>query len=243
MIVSVSNLTIAYDDKIAVNDISFEVPEGVSLGILGSNGAGKSSTMKVLSGVITPTKGDVRIDGHSMVEFHEANEAKMVTGYCPDVGGLMPQATLREHIDLNLSLHRNIDMWPAALRLVEQYHLTKELDTIVAGYSHGMSRRASVILATLSSSKFLILDEPFDGVDRKGTESVKNTIRSATDAGLAVVVSTHLQETLAEATDRIMVMHKGKIVTTEPSENFLGKEGEQHYQELLENDMVEQTNG
>lgn len=240
MMISVSNLTVAYDNKVAVNDISFELEGGTVLGILGSNGAGKSSTLKVLSGVITPTKGDVLINGYSMTNFHEANEAKMITGYCPDVGGIIPQATLREHIDLTLSLHRRLDMWPAALRLVEQYNLTADLDTVVSGYSHGMSRRASVILATLSSEKVLILDEPFDGVDPLGTDSVKHTITQAKNAGLAVIVSTHLQSLLSEATDNIMVMTKGKILTTEPSEKFREKEGEVYYQTILDNYKREQ---
>lgn len=238
--ISVSNLTVAYDNKVAVNDISFELEGGTVLGILGSNGAGKSSTLKVLSGVITPTKGTVLINGYSMTKFHEANEAKMVTGYCPDVGGIIPQATLREHIDLTLSLHRRLNMWPAALRLVEQYNLTADLDTVVSGYSHGMSRRASVILATLSSEKVLILDEPFDGVDPLGTDSVKHTITQAKNAGLAVIVSTHLQSLLSEATDNIMVMTKGKILTTEPSERFREKEGEAYYQTILDNYNREQ---
>lgn len=240
MMISVSNLTVAYDNKVAVNDISFELEGGTVLGILGSNGAGKSSTLKVLSGVITPTKGTVLINGYSMTKFHEANEAKMVTGYCPDVGGIIPQATLREHIDLTLSLHRRLNMWPAALRLVEQYNLTADLDTVVSGYSHGMSRRASVILATLSSEKVLILDEPFDGVDPLGTDSVKHTITQAKNAGLAVIVSTHLQSLLSEATDNIMVMTKGKILTTEPSERFREKEGEVYYQTILDNYKREQ---
>lgn len=233
MILSINNLSISYDNKLAIDDISFEVDGGTALGILGSNGAGKSSTLKVLAGVLSPTKGSIMVNGYSMTDFHEANEAKMITGYCPDVGGLIPQATLREHIDLTLSLHNRLDMWPAAMNLVRQYDLENEMDVIVAGYSHGMSRRASVILATLSSSKLLILDEPFDGVDRLGTASVTNTIARARDAGLAVIVSTHLQSLLAQATDKIMVMSKGKILTTEPSENFIGPEGEKHYEEIL----------
>lgn len=243
MLVSVSNLTISYENKTAVEDISFEVPAGTSLGILGSNGAGKSSTLKILSGVITPSKGEVLIDGNSMTDFHEANVAKMITGYCPDVGGIIPQATLREHVDLTLSLHRKLDMWPAALRIVEQYGLTNELDTVVAGYSHGMSRRASVILATLSSSKLLILDEPFDGVDPKGVESVTRTIKEAKNAGLAVIVSTHLQSILADATDNIMIMTNGKIVTTQPSHKLMGTKGVKYYTNLVKKHNSDVKNG
>lgn len=233
MILSISDLSISYDNKLAIDNISFEVDGGTVLGILGSNGAGKSSTLKVVSGVIAPTQGTVLIDGYSMTDARDANNAKMVTGYCPDVGGLIPQATLREHIDLTLSLHGKLDMWPAAFNLVKQYELDKDMDVIVAGFSHGMSRKASIILATLSSSRLLILDEPFDGVDPTGNAAVANTVRRARDAGLAVIVSTHLQSLLAQFTDQIMVMSKGKIVTTEPSERFLGEAGEKYYEKIL----------
>lgn len=232
-VVDVENLTIRYHKTLAVNGISFTVEPGEVVGLLGGNGAGKSSTLKVLGGVLNHTSGKVSIDGLEITDYASADAARNVIGYCPDVGGLIPQATLREHIGLSLSLHNRLDLWPQALELVKMFDLEYALDLPSAGYSHGMSRRSSVILATLASSSLLILDEPFDGVDPLGVASVRATIEMAKNAGVAVIVSTHLQDILTESTDRLLIMAKGSILDTVPSREFQGPEGAHRYQETL----------
>lgn len=232
-IVEVRDLKIVYNKTIAVDGISFDIEPGQVVGFLGSNGAGKSSTLKVLGGVLNHTSGSVKIDGHSMEDYHSADLARSVIGYCPDVGGLIPQATLREHIGLSLSFHRRLDLWPQALGMVDIFGLSGELDTVVAGFSHGMSRRASVILAAVSSFSFLILDEPFDGVDPLGVESVQKVIEMAKNAGIAIVVSTHLQDILAKSTDEILIMKKGKILDRLPSQKLAGDAGIEIYRDII----------
>jgi len=232
-IVEVKDLKIVYNKNVAVDGISFDIEPGQVVGFLGSNGAGKSSTLKVLGGVLNHTSGSVKIAGHSMEDYHSADLARSVIGYCPDVGGLIPQATLREHIGLSLAFHRRLDLWPQALAMVEIFGLTDVLDTVVAGFSHGMSRRASVILATVSSFSLLILDEPFDGVDPLGVESVQKVIEMAKNAGIAVIVSTHLQDILAKATDEILIMRKGKILDRLPSSELLGDTGISLYRNII----------
>lgn len=234
-IVEVRDLKIVYNKTVAVDGISFNIEPGQVVGFLGSNGAGKSSTLKVLGGVLNHTSGSVKIDGHAMEEYHSADLARAVIGYCPDVGGLIPQATLREHIGLSLSFHRRLDLWEHALAIVEIFGLTDVLDSVVAGFSHGMSRRASVILATISSFSLLILDEPFDGVDPLGVESVQKVIALAKKAGIAVIVSTHLQDILAESTDEILIMSKGKILDRLPSKQLKGSEGVELYRSIIKN--------
>lgn len=234
-IVEVRDLKIVYNKTVAVNGISFNIEPGQVVGFLGSNGAGKSSTLKVLGGVLNHTSGSVKIDGHAMEEYHSADLARSVIGYCPDVGGLIPQATLREHIGLSLSFHRRLDLWEHALAIVEIFGLTDVLDSVVAGFSHGMSRRASVILATISSFSLLILDEPFDGVDPLGVESVQKVIALAKKAGIAVIVSTHLQDILADSTDEILIMSKGKILDRLPSEQLKGSKGVELYRSIIKN--------
>lgn len=232
-VVEVNNLKIAYNKTLAVKDISFTVDAGEAVGFLGSNGAGKSSTLKVLGGVLNPTGGTVIIDGLAMTDYHSSDKARNLVGYCPDVGGLIPQATLREHIGLSLSFHNRLELWPQALELVSMFDLDYALDNIVSGFSHGMSRRASVILATISSASLLILDEPFDGVDPMGVESVSKVIKMAKNAGIAVIVSTHLQDVLANLTDDIVVMAKGEILGRFPSSELTGSEGIARYQRIL----------
>lgn len=232
-LIQVEDLSVVYDKHEAVKGISFTIEEGEVVGFMGRNGAGKSSTLKVLGGVLSPTAGKVIIDGNSMSEFYSSDLARMVTGYCPDVGGLIPQATLREHIHLCLSMHRRLDLEKQALAMVELFHLQDSLDVVVSGFSHGMSRRASVILAALSSSKLMILDEPFDGVDPLGVDSVKTLVSMAQNNGVAVIISTHLQDIITNSVDSIIVMSKGRILDRMPSQSLRGPEGVALYEKML----------
>lgn len=233
-IVDVKNLSIVYNKFTAVNDISFTVDEGETLGILGTNGAGKSSTLRVLAGVLNHTNGTVKIMGNDMSVYKEADYARSIIGYCPDTGGLISQSTLRELVGFCLSAHGKLNLMPSALNLVEDFRMTEFLDTVVAGYSHGMSRRASCILAILSSYNLLILDEPFDGVDRIGVRAIKDAVNMAKKHNVGIIISTHLQGLLAESTDTIMIMHKGRILDKIPSKYLLGAEGIELYSKITE---------
>lgn len=232
--IKVDNLKVSFSGFVAVDNISFEVKPGQVVGILGSNGAGKSTTMKALAGIIRPESGDITVDGHLLTSLDEEEAARGVIGYCPDVGGLITGNTPREHIQLLLSLHGRREDYDLGLYLVDQIGLDKFLDTPVGGFSHGMSRRLSVILATLASRKVLILDEPFDGVDPIGVDAIEKIIQEAKKNGLAVIVCTHLQSILTRVVDDLVIMKNGKIVDRLPAEQLRGTEGEQKYKEILE---------
>lgn len=233
-VVSVRNLVIRYGDFTAVDDISFEVSRGKVLGILGSNGAGKSSTLRVLAGVIPPFSGNVLINGIDVTAPDKVDKAREIIGYCPDVGGLIKTATIREHIGITLSLHRKLHLWNQALELVDRFDLMDFLDKPTGGFSHGMSRRLSVILAALSAQDVLILDEPFDGVDPNGVNTTIDIINEATSSGLGVILSTHLQTLLTRASDTIAIMSGGKILEGGDAQLFAGAEGETLYEQLIQ---------
>lgn len=231
--VVVKDLIIKYGDKTAVNLISFSVQPGESLGILGSNGAGKSSTMKVISGVNPSRHGSILIDNLNLADIESREQALTEIGYCPDVGGLIKTATVREHIAITLAAHQQLERWDQALRLVERMGLINELDEQTAGFSHGMSRRLSVILAVIASNKVLILDEPFDGVDPSGVEETLGLIEDAKAAGLSVIISTHLQELLVKASDRVIIMKDGEIVEEGSSQRYEGDKGKKRYRNII----------
>jgi len=235
-IVSLDHVLIKFADFVAVKDLTMHIKPGEIVGILGSNGAGKSSTMRSIAGIIKPSGGSIVIDGLDLASGVAAEQAKGLTGYCPDVGGLIVGATPREHIQLLLNLHKKPQLFSLGLQLIEDLGLLEFIDTPVGGFSHGMSRRLSVLLAALSAEKVLILDEPFDGVDPIGVEGINKVIFEAKASGLAVIISTHLQELLTHASDRIVIMRKGEILHESPSENFYGQEGAKKYQTLLESE-------
>lgn len=232
--INVENLTVRFNEFVAVNDISFQVYPGEVLGLLGGNGAGKSTTLKVLGGILKPTEGKVRINGWDVTSPNDMNKTKAVTGYCPDVGGLINGATPREHIKLLLTLHKKTHLYDQAVAMVEMFGLNEFIDTPSSGFSHGMSRRLSVLLAALASQKVLILDEPFDGVDPLGVSAINDVIVQAKENGLAVIVSTHLQDLLVNVSDRVAVMKKSKIIAVEPATKFKGARGKTNYRKLLD---------
>lgn len=233
--IKVENLVISYNAKRepAVNGASFTIPSGQIFGLLGSNGAGKTSTMRAIAGVIPATSGSIYVSGYNMKIASEADFARARLGYCPDTAGLIRQATIREHIGLTLGLRDQLSAWPYAMELVQKFNLESFLDNETTGFSHGMSRRLSVILAILGAKDVLILDEPFDGVDPLGVEVTLNLIKMAKESGLAVIVSTHLLSVLSGISDRICVMISGKIVDDVDAVYFQGDAGSNRYDKLL----------
>lgn len=232
-IVSARGLCVTYGSVRAVDDLNLDVPRGSVVGLLGGNGAGKSSTLRAIAAVNPPTSGRLFIDGHDLANPVEAEDVRSIIGYCPDVGGLIRQATVREHIGLALASRGRLQDWTYALELLEEFGLTYVLDRETHGFSHGMSRRLSVLLAALTAQKVLILDEPFDGVDPIGVKATQAVITRAQDAGLAVLVSTHLLRLLTLVSTDIAVMVAGSVVETAPAELFASDAGERHYEALL----------
>ena len=235
-LVKIENLVISYDSKKkpAVDGISFSVPAGQVFGLLGSNGAGKTSTMRAIAGVMPPHSGLIEVGGYNIGDITQSDYARTILGYCPDTAGLIRQATTREHIGLTLGLRDQLSSWPYALELVQKFDLEAVLDNETTGFSHGMSRRLSVLLAVLAAKKVLILDEPFDGVDPLGVAATIDLIRIAKESGLAIIVSTHLLSLLSEVSDRICVMIAGKLVDDTDAKNFQGDLGVKRYSDLLE---------
>lgn len=233
MSIHVSALSVAYPSgHVAVRDATFAVAPGQVLALLGGNGAGKSTTMKVLAGVVPPTSGDVHVAGHR-VNGRTGDAARAVTGYCPDVGGLPRGLSVRECIGLALAATGHLHLWPVAYDLADRLDLTRVLDDTVGTFSHGMARRTSALLAILGAQRVLLLDEPFDGVDAGGVAVLSEAIRAAADAGLAVVISTHLIDVATTVADRCVVMAGGRVVADAESSRFAGADGLAFYRELI----------
>ncbi len=209
--VSVTGLWVRFGSVDAVRGVDLEVPRGAATALLGRNGAGKSTTMRVLAGVVPPTEGRVLLEGLDLRT--ETLAAKRVSGYCPDVGGLVPRATPWEHLQLSARLRRLPAGWePRARDLLERFDLGGAAHRVTAGFSHGMGRRMSVVLAAFHEPAVLLLDEPFDGVDPLGVEATLEVVADARARGAAVLVSTHLRELAVEACQHAIVLRGGSAV-------------------------------
>ena len=230
--VDVRGLVVTFGQVHAVEDLDLLVPAGGAVALVGRNGAGKSTTLRVLGGVLPPSGGQVHVMGIDAV--HEPRRAREVVGYCPDVGGLIPRATPWEHLQLAARLRQMDQGWEArALDLLDRFDLAGAADRVTSGFSHGMGRRLSVLLAAFHEPPVLLLDEPFDGVDPLGVEATLEEIRRARLRGAAVLVSTHLLSLAVLACDEAVVLRAGVVVAASPASELAGDVGAARYRELL----------
>jgi ABC-2 type transport system ATP-binding protein len=231
-LVEVRDLQVAFGRVLAVDGVDLTVAAGASVGLLGRNGAGKSTTLRVLAGVLPASGGRVSIGGVDVTDDPFA--ARAVVGYCPDVGGLIPRATPWEHLELAARLRRLPDGWQDRARdLLERFDLGAEADRVTAGFSHGMGRRMSVILAAFHRPPVLLLDEPFDGVDPLGVDATLDLVAELRVQGTAVVISSHLLPLVVRSTAQSVVLRQGRVVAAAPSAELGGDAGAERYRALL----------
>src|SRR6476659_2337647 len=230
--VEISGLWVRFGAVAAVRGIDLSAEAGRATALLGRNGAGKSTTMRVLAGVIPPTEGTVRGDGLDVAK--DLLAVKRLTGYCPDVGGLVPRATPWEHLQLAARLRRMPTGWEERARdLLERFDLGGVAHRVTGGFSHGMGRRMSVILAAFHQPRVVLRDEPFDGVDPLGVEATLDVIAEARAHGAAVLVSTHLRELAVEACQHTLVLRGGSTVAEVSAAEIGGEDGAGVYRALL----------
>ncbi len=224
-------LTVTFASVDAVAGLDLTVRPGQALALVGRNGAGKSTAMRALAGVLPATSGQIRVGGVDVRA--DPLGARRVTGYCPDVGGLVPRASPWEHLQLSARL-RGLETWePRARDLLERFDLAGVAHRITSGFSHGMGRRLSVVLAALHSPTVLLLDEPFDGVDPLGVDATVDLVEELRAEGTAVLVSTHLLDLAARVCSDAVVLRGGRKVAASPAAELSGPDGARRYKALL----------
>ena len=205
------NLWKSYGRTEAVRDVSFTVERGEVLGLLGSNGAGKSTTVRMLAGLARPDRGQSFVAGHDVQG--DPISAKASLGYLPETVVLYDRLTLREYLEfLGPMYGMNGDRLRDRIdEQVTRVELTRSIDQELGTYSKGMVQRAALAGATLHDPPALILDEPGTGLDPRFVRRLKEWVRElASDA--SVLVCTHVTGFAAEISDRIAIMHDGSIL-------------------------------
>jgi ABC-2 type transport system ATP-binding protein len=230
-VLSAVGLVVDFGRVRAVAGFDLSVAAGSSVALVGRNGAGKSTTMRVLAGVLPPSGGTVLVAGFDAAA--DPTGVRTVVGYCPDVGGLIPRATPWEHLQLAARLRGMAGWEPRAHDLLQRFELADAADRITSGFSHGMSRRMSVVLVAFHRPSLLLLDEPFDGVDPLGVDATMRVIGEAREGGAAVLVSTHLLPLAVQACDEAVVLAGGRVVGAAPAQELAGEDGEARYRALI----------
>jgi len=211
-LIQTQNLVKRYGDKVAVNDVSFEVRGGEIFGFLGPNGAGKTTTIKMIVGLLQPTSGNVRVAGYDVQT--QPLQAKTACGYVPDTPNLYPKLSGRELLrfvgDLyEMDRQQNERRMEELLRL---FDLEEAGDDTIDSYSHGMQQKTALAAALVHDPKVLVLDEPTVGLDPRSARLIKDMLRQIANRGAAVFLSTHILEIAERMCDRIGIINKGELI-------------------------------
>ena len=205
----VHELTRNFGTRVVVDRVSFTAPFGSVTGLLGPNGCGKSTTMKLLAGALTATSGSATLADEPVGVNCISTKAQ--TGFIPDAGGLFPRLTGNEHLELAARLYQLRDWQSRAEALLVALELAPAADNPAGTYSHGMSRKLSAAVALLPPSRLLLADEPFDGVDATGIDTLSELFAARADEGACVLVTTHLLGVAETLCDTVHLMRDGQL--------------------------------
>lgn len=223
MTVEVQQLTGGYGNQPVIHDIDFTLQDGTITGLIGLNGAGKSTTIKNMLGLLRPMKGSIRVNGIDLME-DAPNYRRQVT-YIPESPVLYDELTLEEHIDMTAMAY-GLSKEEAARRsqpLLEIFRLEDKLKQFPQNFSKGMKQKVMIICAFLSHPSLHIIDEPFLGLDPLGIQSMLELMVEAREAGRTVLMSTHILATAEKYCDYFLIMHHGRLVAKGNLEELRGQ--------------------
>ena len=208
----INNFSITYKGgKKAVDNISLHVQAGDIFGFIGHNGAGKSTTIRAVVGVLDYEAGEILIAGHNVKT--EPLACKKVTAYIPDSPDLYEHLTGIQY----LNFISDIFGIPAATReekikkTADAFELTGDLGDLISSYSHGMKQKLSIISAVIHEPKLLVLDEPFVGLDPKASVVLKKIMHELCASGSAIFFSTHVLDVAEKLCNKVAMIHHGKL--------------------------------
>lgn len=211
MTVTITNMTAGYTQVPVVKDISFEVQEGQITGLIGLNGAGKSTTIKAITSLLKPFSGEVTINGLSALD--NARDYRQSIAVIPESPVLYEELTFREHIELTARAYQQDTQrtLAKAMELVEAFRLTKQLDWFPAYFSKGMKQKVLIVCALMLDVPVYVVDEPFLGLDPLGIRTLLRVLQEKKEAGAAILMSTHVLDTAEKYCDRFVVLHEGEV--------------------------------
>lgn len=208
-IITAKNIVKRYSKHIALNDVSFHVPEGVIYGLLGPNGAGKTSMIRIINQITAPDSGEVLFNGEKIAPEH----TKLI-GYLPEERGLYKKMKVGEQA-LYLARLKGMSKADAMKTLKEwfiKFDITAWWDKKVEDLSKGMAQKVQFIVTVLHEPKLLILDEPFSGFDPINVELIKSELLRLKKQGTSIILSTHNMSSVEELCNNISLINQSKVV-------------------------------
>ena len=233
--IEIKNVTKKFGSKTAVNDLSLEIYEGELFGLLGVNGAGKTTAIRMASGLLEPTEGEIRVCGLSVAD--QAAEVKKIINLSPQETAVAPNLTVKENLELMGGLYglsgegllsKNVE-WA-----IREFHLEEVLHDKAKNLSGGWQRRLSIAMALVSRPKVLFLDEPTLGLDVIARRELHETIKSLKNR-MTIVLTTHYLEEAEALCDRIGIMSRGVLKAVGTPEELMKLAGADNFEDAFVN--------
>lgn len=207
----VKNVTGGYVNIPVLKDVSFSVKDGELVGLIGLNGAGKSTTIKEIIGLLTPYQGQILIDGQGLLQNSEVYRKKI--GFIPETPSLYEELTLKEHLEIvamayGLSWE---ETWGRTEKLLKIFRLNEKLDWYPVNFSKGMKQKVMIICAFIVEPSLLIVDEPFLGLDPVAIADLIALLEEEKAKGTSILMSTHVLDSAEKMCDSFVILHQGQV--------------------------------
>ncbi len=224
--IQVENLTKWYGDYEALHGVTFHVRKGEILGFLGPNAAGKTTTMRILTGYMPPSSGEARVAGYDC--FTDSIEVRKRIGYLPESVPLYTEMSVYDYLDFAARLRGVADRDDAIERVMDATNIGVYADTLIGKLSKGFRQRVGIAQAMVHEPEVLILDEPTIGLDPKQIIDIRNLIKSFAGQH-TVILSTHILPEVSQTCSRVLIINEGKIVAEDTPQRLSARvRGEEH---------------
>jgi len=200
--------------KKAADDVSLAVESGDIYGFIGHNGAGKSTTIRAVVGVLDFEEGEIFINGHSVKK--EPMKCKEVTAYIPDNPDLYENLTGIQFLNFVADVFGigDTERNERIKKYADMFEITASLGDLISSYSHGMKQKVAIISALIHNPKLLVLDEPFVGLDPKASFTLKNIMHEMCESGCAIFFSTHVLDVAEKLCNKVAIIKQGRIIVS-----------------------------
>lgn len=210
-ILQLEHVTGGYTRKPVIQDLSFSIEKGELVGLIGLNGAGKSTTIKHVIGTLLPREGEIRLNGVTLKEDIEAYRTQF--SYIPETPVLYEELTLKEHLEMTaMAYGLEQQQWEKRAEvLLKEFRMERRLNWFPAHFSKGMRQKVMIMCAFLVNPSLYIIDEPFVGLDPLGIQSLLEQMAMKKKEGASILMSTHILSTAEKYCDRIILLHEGRV--------------------------------
>ena len=224
-ILEIKGYTKSYGEgKKAADNVTLTVESGDIYGFIGHNGAGKSTTIRAVVGVLDFSEGDIDIDGHSVKD--EPIECKKITAYIPDNPDLYENLTAIQYLDFIADVFEidEAKRKEVIKKYADMFEITDSLGDLISSYSHGMKQKLAIISALIHEPKLIVMDEPFVGLDPKASYTLKQIMHDLCDQGIAIFFSTHVLDVAQKLCNKVAIIKQGKIIDSGNMDDMIGNQ-------------------